>query len=464
MSGKRLAVWICNAVVAVLSILSILCYFFGPYWRFSATVTLTADMFQDMIDDSTGGEEGGESPFKNLNVEEILGKDGVPLTIAFEIGTEDIFASISGDSAEVFAELVGKNVTQIVNDLKPTLMSVAKNAIKSVAKTTVKQQVHDNVKEQLGASDEEAQEKMDALGITDEYIDGKMDDIISAVFDSKSNVDDVANQIMSTVEDVFSDISNKATELSATDSSYESLVGTELSQQEKDDLRADVVDMLNEMASENGEIDPDALIDELLSKAMSGMNGSEVSPAKDTAVAHLAAEADGSDGASEGSGDGSANEEETAEDLETQIKNMLLEYTDQIGDYAQYVFLAMGGLMLLSMLAWFYILIKLLVKLIKRSPNPTVKLKCPIWLGWLPYLILVAIPGIALMFAPTLLSGLGEGAGEATAMLSHIKLSVSSISVIAMISAVICFGISIFYMVMRKKFKREAKAAKAAKE
>lgn len=49
-----------------------------------------------------------------------------------------------------------------------------------------------------------------------------------------------------------------------------------------------------------------------------------------------------------------------------------------------------GGVIAFTMLTWAYLVLKILCKMFAK--NPAVKLKLPIWLGWLPFLVLVLLP------------------------------------------------------------------------
>lgn len=453
MSGRHLAIWICNAVVAVLSILSILCYFFGPFWQFTAKISITETMLEEALQDVDTGEM--EIDPKEI-MEDTFGEGKTfDIRISFEIGTDDILSSIAGDSTAMVEGLIDKNVTMIIEGLRPDLMRLAKGVVKYAAKQTINDQVKTHMSNflQKDENDSEVLQKMEQLGIMDE-IDGQMDVIIDKIFDPDATVDSVTDSIMDSLDVVYESIRDKAADLSETDDSYDILQDIQPNDADIENIRESVSSMLEQVATgEDGKINADQLLDNLLSQLLSSANESgEVAPAEDVAaVSRLAA--DGETGDSTSPEDPDVNE--TAESLEEQIRDLIMGYLpEDTYAYFSYAFMAMAGLMFLSMLSWLYILIKLIVKLVKKAPNPTVKLKAPIWLGWLPYFLFVALPGIALMLLPMILPSFDVPA-EAMSVLNSVRLSVSSISIIAMISAVVCFGISIFYMVMRKKFKKE---------
>ena len=443
MSGKVIAVWICNVLVALLAAASIACYFLGDFWKVNVSLTITRDMISDMV---ASDSADSDSEWIQAELNNIIDEDGVPVELAFAVETGDVIGSFTGDPAETIDALIGKNVDRIVESLRGPLTEVAKGTAKSVAKTTVKDQVHKNVKDYLtrqggdAVSDAEVAEKMQTLGITDEYIGNKTDIIIDKIFKDGSTVDSVTDDVMDTIDTVLSDIRTNAAAHSAEDESYADLVDLELSEEDRAAIREDVAEAIGQLSeSEDGAIDADALIASLISQALAGKgNGGGQEGARG---AMTLAEAPMSE-------DTAQKEQELEEQVKNYILDMLPEGTH---DYLIWVFRAMAILMLISVLSWAYILIKLLVKVFSRPADPTVKLKCPIWHGWLPYLILVGIPSLALILLPNFIQNIPA---ETASLLSSLQLSVSSAGVIAAIAALVCFVISIFYMVMRKQFRR----------
>lgn len=447
MSGKVIAVWICNVLVALLAAASIACYFLGDFWKVNISLTITKDMVSDMV---ASDSADSDAEWIQAELDDVIGEDGVTVELAFAVEAGDVIGSFTGDPAATVDALIGKNVESIVASLRGPLTEIAKGAAKTVAKTTVKDQVHKNVKDYLAqqgsdaVSDAEVAEKMETLGITDEYIGEKTDAIIESIFSEGSTVDSVTEDIMTTIDTVLSDIRTNAAEHSAEDEMYADLVDLELSEEDRAAIREDISKAVGQLSeSPDGTIDADALISSLIAQALAGgENGGNTGGAREPVTL---ADAPMSE-------DAAQKEQELEEQVKASILQMLPEGTH---DSLIWVFRVMAILMAISMLSWVYILIKLLVKVFSHPADPTVKLKCPIWLGWLPYLFCVGIPSIALMILPGMLQNLPA---EAASLLTSLQLGVSSAGVIAAIAALVCFAISIFYMVVRKQFKREQKA------
>lgn len=431
------AVWVCNLILVGLSLLSILGYFMLPFWSVAVSFTLTPETVEEALGDLDTSELG------DIDVGSIVG-DGIDFDIRFAVNTSDLVKSFDSDQANVLDNLVGDNVNRIVGDLTDKLFDVAKNVLRVTAGTVIREQVKEGVKEALSQlSDEEVQEKLDNAGVTDEYIDEKTQELIDTIYDGGATVDELSAQVVDIVDETFAKMKASG------DSDFADM---ELTEADKESMRQSVEEIIVELADENGNIDPNELIATLLLKALEAADEGGGSASAAGEVALLAA--DGSDGTSDGSADSS---ESATEQLRTKITEMVRGYIpEEVNSYIVLALRVLAGLLLFSFLPWVYILIKILVKFLKGSENPTVKLKCPIWLGWLPFLLLSGVPSLAIWivmtFMPDLLVSLELPAEVMSAMEG---LSLSSSGVFAAVSALICFGISIFFMVARKKIKRQ---------
>lgn len=440
--GTRLTVWILNAVIAILCVLSIACYFFGPVWKVDVTYTLTADQLQKLIGNDTG---------LDFDVHEVIGEEGEKISVSLSLSASHLFGSI-GAADKTVDEIVNSNVDAISAQLSKDLNGFAKKVVKSVAKNTVKKEVKNTVHKYLqentensNVTIEEVEEKLNDLGFTDDYIAEKTDQLIDEVFEGGGDVDSVTESIMDTVDEVYEDFKENASGKEG----FEDYADVELTEEDKAQIEDAVRDTLKELAQEDGSIDPDELIAELLAKALGSDSGKNEGEAKGPeGVVMLAAEAP-ADGGSPSS----------ADTLASAIKGKLNEYlNDDVRFYASIALYVMLGVMILSMIPWLYILIKLIVKLVKNGPNPTVKLALPIWLGWLFFLLFVGLPTIAVWIVKmpaaaswSVLSGVVE-------YINQITLSVSSLSWISALGALIAFGISIYYMVARRQLKKAESA------
>lgn len=427
-SVKFLVTWILNAVIAVLCILSIVGYFFGPFWKIDLTYNLQADTLQKMIG----------SNISNINFSDIIDSDGVDIDLTLDIETTDLFHSFDPDINKTTELLVSNNVDKVVEQLASGPISeVTEKTVRSVAKSTVKDQVNSQVRDFLSSvnpdnaslSDENIQERLENANIPQSYLEEQADRLIDSVYEGNADVDQVCDEVVDIVDDVYE-------RLQASDD--EELKQAELTDSDREKIRDAVAKELDKLAGEGGSLNPEELLANLLNKA-----AAELGEASAERIVPLAAAPDAAKPA------GSANEQ-----LKDTLRTMINGYIpSEVATILVWVLRAGAILMMLSSIAWLYIIVKLVVKLATHA-EPTVKLKAPILFGWLPFLILVAIPSIAV---PLLLGPMsGMFGASATAMITAIKsVGFASIGWIALMGACICFAISIFYIVLRKMAKKE---------
>ena len=444
--GKRKIVWFVNIAVALLCLLSILCYFFGPVWQINLTYTITADQFQEMV--------GSNLDF-DFDAHEVIGEEGEKITVSASLSAGHVLGAFTS-ADETVDKILDSNINNVINQLTPALNGIAKKVVKSVAKNTVKSEVKNNVKKFLTKDDgsemseEEVTEKLEGLGFTDDYISEKTDQLIEDVFAGGSDIDTVTENIMDTVDEVYQDFQRN----SAGKEGYEEFQDVELSEEDKAAIEDTIRDTLDVLANEDGTIDPDELIAELLAQALSAtQNGGGTEGEKENGEESGAA--DDFVLLADGDAESGSSKDKLASALKDKLNELL---SDSVRGYMVYVFYGMAGLMIFSMIPWAYVLLKLIVKLARKDKNPTVKLALPIWFGWLFFLILVAIPSIALgvLNMPAVSGQLAQigGLKNLLSMMQQINFTITSISWISMICTIIAFAISIYYMVVRRQLKK----------
>ena len=416
---KKLIVWICNGVIGVLSILAIVCYFFAPVWQINITYPVHAEDLNKMIESNLG----------NVKLEDEI-SEGIDIKLSISVGFDLVLASISSDAESTVQKMVESNVDSVVEQLSDELGSVTQSVVQAVTEQVVKDEINKQLSDYLSKhsdknySDDEITKKREAAGIDDKYISEKTDELFDAIYSGNSTVDEIGDMVVNTVSEAYEKLSE----------SDEDFFGAELTDTEKGSIKKSVTDVLGKYASDDGNFNPEEVLEQVLLELMKSFNGDSASAQIKTVAAATEASA-------------SAREELKSE-VSKFVKGMIPSEMTNI------IVLALRGLLaliLISALTWLYIIIKLVVKLIRKDENPTVKLKLPIWLGWLPFLVLVCVPTLALWILG--MTGL-TAPGGALEMLSQIGISFSSIGWIALMAACICFVISIFYMVMRKQFKK----------
>lgn len=407
--------FIFNVIITAICLASVLAYFVLPLWKVNVSCTLTSEMFRSIT-----GESGENEELIKEIADELEKK---PIDAAFDITlkTKTFLASFASDGEKLVAEMVDYNAETLTNQLSGTVKEVSKAAVRATAKNSLKETLKDGGAEYQWKDEETVNAELDKL--TDALM--KDDATVSSVSDAAA--DAIANV-------------------------YKSETGNDIPEADKQAAKAEMEKMLKEVADENGNIDADKLITDMLAQMLSGNSGSgnnenddgngtgadkETAAATFTAAKTSALFIGTGEGSGETAGSGGSSGETTGggeEDSMQALKDSLTQaINEKIGGQMNTFLLVMkitGGVILFTLFTWAYIVLKILCK--AATANPVVKLKLPIWLGWLPFLILYAVPTGVIKLA-------GSASAETAAMLAGMNFSfftcgiVSALAVLALI-------------------------------
>lgn len=403
--------FIFNVIITAICLASVLAYFVLPLWKVNVSCTLTSEMFRSIT-----GESGENEELIKEIADELEKK---PIDAAFDITlkTKTFLASFASDGEKLVAEMVDYNAETLAEQLSGTVKEVSKAAVRATAKNSLKETLKDGCAEYQWKDEETVNAELDKL--TDALM--KDDATVSSVSDAAA--DAIANV-------------------------YKSETGNDIPEADKQAAKAEMEKMLKEVADENGNIDADKLITDMLAQMLSGNSGSGnnenddgngTGADKETAAATFTAaktstlfigtgeasgETAGSGGSSgETTGGSEADSMQALKDSLTQAIN------EKIGGQMNTFLLVMkitGGVILFTLFTWAYIVLKILCK--AATANPVVKLKLPIWLGWLPFLILYAVPTGVIKLA-------GSASAETAAMLAGMNFSFFTCGIVSALAA-----------------------------
>lgn len=415
MSGytvKRKGVaFIFNVIITAICLASVLAYFVLPLWKVNVSCTLTSEMFRSIT-----GESGENEELMKEIADELEKK---PIDAAFDITlkTKTFLASFASDGEKLVAEMVDYNAETLTNQLSGTVKEVSKAAVRATAKNSLKETLKDGSAEYQWKDEETVNAELDKL--TDALM--KDDATVSSVSDAAA--DAIANV-------------------------YKSETGKDIPEADKQAAKAEIEKMLKEVADENGNIDADKLITDMLAQMLSGNSGSgnnengdgngtdadkETAAATFTAAKTSALFIGTGEASGETAGSGEASGETTgggeADSMQALKDSLTQAINEKIGGQMNTFLLVMkitGGVILFTLFTWAYIVLKILCK--AATANPVVKLKLPIWLGWLPFLILYAVPTVVIKLA-------GSASAETAAMLAGMNFSFFTCGIVSTLAA-----------------------------
>ena len=384
-----------NVLFAIVCAAAIVMYFISPVWR----IDVKANISNEMMHELTGGE------IDDLN--EALGEDGTDVSLSIALDSMTVAQCLmQWDAAAMVDDILDRNLDSLATQLVAVIEPIAKNTIKTQASSAVKTEIKNAVKDYLSSPENEVTEErvnelLTEAGVTDTYIEEKTDAIIDRLYTNGSSVDGVVDEVMTTVDEVYTDL---------TASNVEEFQDIALTEESRESIRNAVADIVTDYADENGYINPEEIVNQLVIEALQSMSG-ESSEEEGAGTAALTAASYAAASEAQQPADPSAQQPAGSsgsnEQLKTELKNylseQLLEGPAAPAVFLPFVMLGLGILLAISLLSWVYLLLKILFKTFMK--NKYVKVKMPIILGWFLFLFLMLLPNLALTYIPTMLAG-----------------------------------------------------------
>ena len=457
--STRIAAYVFNAIIICFCALTIASYFFAPAMNYGAKVVTTPELTNELKtvliteDSSPDSSQTGEISENEViaDVLDQLGKDKVTLTFSIKATTPQLFALLfnKAETEAAIKRVINANVSTVLDEMSGSIDVVVENLSKSMLRLSVKSALSDTINDFI--SNEELSDKtvdtvLNDLGLTDEYLDEKSGMIFEAIKADGATVDTVTDATIAVIDEVVNDLA------SSTTGEYENLTIENLPDSVKETIKSSIKSIIGGFADKNGNINPDSIIYNVLGRAL---DKSSETPTEggETAAIKTALFADG-------------EKTYTKEDVEKLI-------TDKINAFftgsvisaisTNITLLTLGMALSFALLGW--LVIKIVIKLF--AENPTIKVWSAIWLGSSPVTSLFITPAVAglalsnLASAPAFITNAltkilpANVYNVLTAASKSISVTVNSTTMYTAIITAIFMVFSIFYMIFRKKLKRE---------
>lgn len=458
--STRIAAYVFNAIIICFCALTIASYFFAPAMNYGAKVVTTPELTNKLKtvliteDSSPDSSQTGEINENEViaDVLDQLGKDKVTLTFSIKATTPQLFALLfnKAETEAAIKRVINANVSTVLDEMSGSIDVVVEDLSKSMLRLSVKSALSNTINDFI--SNEESSDKtvdtvLNDLGLTDEYLDEKSGRIFEAIKADGATVDTVTDATIAVIDEVVNDLA------SSTTGEYENLTIENLPDSVKETIKSSIKSIIGGFADKNGNINPDSIIYNVLGRALD--KSSDITPTEggETAAIKTALFADG-------------EKTYTKEDVEKLI-------TDKINAFftgavisvisTNITLLTLG--MALSFALWGWLVIKIVIKLF--AENPTIKVWSAIWLGSSPVTSLFITPAVAglalsnLASAPAFITNAltkilpADVYNVLTAASKSISVTVNSTTMYTAIITAIFMVFSIFYMIFRKKLKRE---------
>ncbi len=457
--GTRFKVLICNVVIMALCLLSIISYFFMPFWKITVSYALTEDTIESFLGSDQGdsqpesGEESKSGANENISISEnleiapkdLVGEDGkLVLSLSIRIKTQDVFSSLKGEARATAEKILGDNIHSMVDQMMAPMEKLVRNVAKAASKQALKNSVKNSLSSMLNGdkTNEELEQLLNDAGVNDEYINEKVNTLMDDIYSDDATVESIAHDITEIVDEVLDMIGQSNPE-------YADLV---LDPADKAEIEKTVTEALESIALEDGTIDINEFLAQMMLEAFgTGEEDTDNSDTTTPAAKRLSA-------VYASTGEQPKYEDSIAE-LKAKLHEEIVEtMPDDTAEIITKVLTYVSYVIFFTFFTWAYLIIKILVKM--GMKNNAIKLKLPILLGWIPFFVLCMLPaGLMLVVKnpPTALANAMGLDGSARAQLDALSFTFSSASVVSFVVAVfLLFFVLFYYRKLRKTMKQIA--------
>lgn len=455
----RTKLLIFDSVIVLICVAVLTSFFVMPFFGVKASIKMTPEDIAELVSDSMSGDDSeGVSSVMSLEKaewEKIVGSDGFELDFfSVQLVTSTTLSSLWADSEAIVRDFVDINVEKMLDTLIPVFERIIKSAIPVASKKLLDEAITGRLGDAALVKGEELKQAISDAGVTDEYIEKKIDMIIEAISDETATVDSLADTFIDTVSEVFDMVRENG---------GEKFKDVALTDDNKSEIRERVADVLAQLTDESGKISIDNMIDELITRGLDALEGSENAPEGDEKTPEDGENTTEDDRVVVHPAFGRAAPPATVKKQggESMLKERLGKFIrDAIDDELVYIFAfamrVMACFIFLTLLVWVYVLVKTVIKM--TTKKPAVKLIMPVCLGWIPYVLLSVLPTAAAMFLVKQ-TGISHGSGISE-QLSKVDISFTTCTVTAFIAAIALFVISFFNRTLRKRAELEEKTPK----
>lgn len=443
---KRIIALFFNIIVVIISSIAVLGYFFKPIFSANVTLAFTPELAEILFPSASETEEDDNF---HLLVKE-LAKEKIAISALIKIETADFLnCGLSSDTA-LTEEFLKRLLGTFADGFDKQKLDEIENA---VARASVKTVIKEEIKN-LAVNGEDLSVVMENIGITDDYIGEKTTTVLDAFKAEDATVNSVTDSVMTIVDDVYSKIEG---------SDYADQV-EDLTPTQRELIENEIKSGLEYIADENGNINGDELISNLIASLFSQTKNSNTAmgaPNRNIAFAltSFTEEPTVNVGGFEGDIDVIKTDSSAEQNASNTLKAELLKLVTPASAKVVKIIMTAGfAFIAFSCLTWLWLIVKIILKLWRK--NPLIKLKCPILFGWAPFTFFYVTPNAffsSLASPPAFLANLlGAKIMNILSAIfgTGIKVTVSSSAVFAFVCAIALFIFGFFYVPMRKAMRR----------
>ena len=494
---NKIKILVCNIIIALCCIASILTLILGDFMRLDITLTIDkATLAKLMSGESPSSAPAGikaDGPSTDgMNMDDIL--EYIPddwkleFNIPIQVESKTIAKSSFGTENSVAAvkDLVAKqvdNLVQVMEEKVHEVIDIGVEALIRKAGDMAKEKIKEAINEEgstVTEADVNARLQSEGIENYEAAIDQLVNEVkvlVRGVLDGTKSSEAIRDFLKGGAEGEERNILGKVMRIAAKEElkdehknepgyvPSEDEINEQVAEYQKDTLEG-YDEFVKEFADEEGNLNLETMIITLINKIQDegNTNGStQVSNAPgDEEEAPEVGE-----GEPEATGSESSGEIKSMDDVKAYVIEKIFGSIDeQTVQYAGIAMSALGYFLLFIMACWAYLLIKLIVKVL-FCKNKTVGMFFPRMFGWIPHVLFIGLPMLAIKFLPQILERIGADAGESlNTILNMLSVNFTSLTWVSALCTVILMVVMFIYYPERRAAKRlrkeEKRAAKAA--
>ncbi len=443
--GHNLKLFVFNMIITALCIFAVAGYFIKPYFlSFRLTVNTSEELMDKIVKDEDNGEEAPSDDEQQLisDVLSELGKDQIDITVSMDIPFNLLVRSVFSDTSDEITALAKSITDDFLDGMSDTIEKVTR----TVAKLSTKKAIFDEAKKTIENAGNTVGEEIGSLeeyGITEEFVDEKIDQLFDALYADDATVDSVAEKASEIVGESMK-ILYDGNFISEEDKNVMFDSQGNVKEEYLEDLKEDLKDIVKNLSPDGENININDVMADFLLKAMDDES-------QDNTVLVKAERLLGED----------VNEQSPTDKLKAKLHEKIETGIEKNGETVKLVATIFGLLLLLNLCVWAWIVLKILLRLLFGAKNLGVKIWPAIIFGATPYILFCGLPTLAIASLNKLPFDLGEEALKVIDLIrSSFSLDVSSNGLFTFIAFICLAVISFPYAHIRRKLKRELKRAK----
>ncbi len=393
-ANNRFGILIFNVLIFIMSLLVVITYATTPFFRSTAQISLSKEELIKLVP---------TEKYPDADLEGVLSDEPIELNFTIEVSSDMLFdttknmlhalihqGTLNADVSETSNQFVTENLNGIVNQLTDVIQTSITEIAKSVAVKQAKATLFNAI---VGNDADTAaiETELAGYGYDDEYFEKKMDAVVSLFEENDVTATQISTKAADVLESVVTEIKNNE------NITNDALKNFTLSTESKDTLKGNIESGLEAITDESGKISLALLQDDFSENVM-----------------------------------------QTLPENFNESFASLLKFN--------------AGLLIFSMFTWIYLMIKIVCKFFMQ--NNSVKLKLPMWLGYIPGLLFWLFPVLTFYLIKHNPTSLITLIPTAETIAETVTLTFYSSGWLALMAGIILMICAIPYCTMRRSLKR----------